>query len=725
MGERKSEMWGVPGLQEPRVTGQYTERSFKWNQQEAAAGVFECIIQFSDDRPAGKSGNGAVQLDFAIEGWSVKNQIMLPGSVYGGNRFQARSIPYPPIFKDEGDLRKDLPVTVTNIARLNIGQGESRLERDTRDLSTPAIGIYMPDSHVGCWLLLESNLSGGPIGIVIEENEDRSRAVLSLQIPANGATSLLTQEGQADSSGETNVRLHAHVFPCTSVTEWIARFAPIRKSLASEQQLPAAIPFFAAWDILENKYNEMNWEDKEHYYSVGLRENHFQDWQCGWVGGGITTYPLMAAGSVKSRERARRTIDFMFRTQTESGLLHGIYSQGQYQGDGFDREDASRWHLVRKSGDVLYFALKQIALIEQQGEAIPDDWKAGVKRLADAFVRLWEQNGQFGQFVDVHTGDIIVGGSTSGAIVPAGLMLAAEYFNDEKYAAAARESARLYVERDLRAGYTTGGPGEILQCPDSESAFALLESLIVLYEITGEQEWLTSAREAASLCMTWCVSYDFQWPSHAEFGRLGMKTTGTVLANAQNQHSAPGICTLSGDSLLKLFRATGDMQWLELLRDVARTIPQYMSREDRPIMSWDEPGSRLTAGFVNERVNLSAWEGEDKVGGVFNGSCWSETALMLTIVEVPGLYVQPDTGIFAAIDHIGAERLADVNEGELCLRLWNETDFPAAVHVLSETSLEARKPLGQQHVRSLPALELAPGASIIVQFGQRGFEVVS
>ncbi|WP_063510414.1 hypothetical protein [Paenibacillus gorillae] len=714
MGECNTGMWGIPGLSEPTVNGRHEAGQFNWEQREVSAGVFEFTLQLNDDRSVGKDGNRAAELEFAIDGWSVKNQVMLPGSVYGGNRFQSRRMPYPPIFKAEEDLRKDVPVTVTDIARLNIGQGESRLERDSRDLSTPAIGIYMPDNKVGFWLLLESNLSGGPIGIVITENEDRSKAALSLRIPTGGASS----------NGETTVQLHAHVFPCTNVTEWIGRFAPIRKSLARQQQLPSVIPFFAAWDILETKYNEMNWAEQENYYSVGLRENHFQDWQCGWVGGGITTYTLLAAGSNKSQERARQTIDFMFRTQAESGLLHGIYSQGQYQGDGFDREDASRWHLVRKSGDVLYFTLKQIALIEQQGESVPDAWKTGVKRLADAFVRLWEQDGQFGQFIDVHTGDIIVGGSTSGAIVPAGLMLAAEYFNNEGYAAAARESARLYVDRDLRAGYTTGGPGEILQCPDSESAFALLESLIVLYEMTGEQEWLASAQEAANLCITWCVSYDFQWPSHAEFGRLGMKTAGTVLANAQNQHSAPGICTLSGDSLLKLFRATGDMLWLELLRDIARTIPQYMSRDDRPIMSWDEPSSRLPAGFVNERVNLSAWEGEDKVGGVFNGSCWSETALMLTIVEVPGLYVQPDTGIFTAIDHIGAERIAEANEGELRLRLWNETSFPAIVHVLSETSQEARKPLGQQQACSLPVIELAAGASIIVQFGSEGFQVI-
>ncbi|OBZ18026.1 hypothetical protein A8L34_00070 [Bacillus sp. FJAT-27264] len=718
------DMWGVPGLREPQLYN--TEAQLSWLQEEIEPGVFECNIgvEVHPDKIDSTLTLNFTQVDFTFENWSQGNQVLLPGSVYAGNRFQARELPYPPIFKDQHDLRKDLPVTVTNIARLNIGPGESRLYRDTHDLATPAVGIYFPSADVGIWLLVEHNFPEGAIRIVLTENEDRSKAVLSLQIPMKRPTDVESVEALSDFNAQ-EMRLQAHVFHCKSVTDWLARFAPIRKSISKEQDVPSLIPFSAAWEILETKYNLMNWEEHEKYYSVGLRENHFQDWQCGWVGGGITTYPLLVSGNGTSKERAKDTIDFMFRTQAESGLFHGIYSQGNYPGDGFDREDASRWHLVRKSGDVLYFTMKQIMLLEQQGEEVPTSWKEGTRRLADAFAQIWDHNRQFGQFLDVHTGEIIVGGSTSGAIIPAGLMLAASYWQDDWYANIAREAAQLYVERDLWAGVTTGGPGEILQCPDSESAFALLESLVVLYEFTGEKEWLETARQAAYLCMTWCVSYDFQWPDYTEFGRLGMKTTGTVLANAQNQHSAPGICTLSGDSLLKLFRATGDVLFLELLRDIARTIPQYLSRQDRPIESWDEDGSILPPGFVNERVNLSAWEGRDKVGGVFNGSCWSETALMLTIIEIPGLYVQPDTGVYMAFDHIRVELFSEDHGGEMTLRLWNETDFTATISVLSETKQESGRPLGSIHnIGSLPSLMFASGESRLVRFSAGEFEVL-
>ena len=54
--------------------------------------------------------------------------------------------------------------------------------------------------------------------------------------------------------------------------------------------------------------------------------------------------------------------------------------------------------------------------------------------------------------------------------------------------AAAALATRL-DECDGRAGITVGGPGEILKCADSESAFALLDSFVVLYEYVSGAQW--------------------------------------------------------------------------------------------------------------------------------------------------------------------------------------------------------------------------------------------
>jgi hypothetical protein len=326
-------------------------------------------------------------------------------------------------------------------------------------------------------------------------------------------------------------------------------------------------------------------------------------------------------------------------------------------------------------------------------------------------VNLWNRYGQFGQFVDTETGDIIVGGSASAGIAPAGLALAGKYFGDAEYTRVSRQSAQFFYEAFVKKGYTTGGPGEICQCPDSESAFGLLESFVVLYETTGEKDWLDRARDMANQCITWCVSYDYEFPAASTFGKLNMHTAGSVYANVQNKHSAPGICTLSGDSLFKLFRATGELKYLELIWEMAHNLPQYLSREDRPIKASD--GREMPAGWMNERVEMSDWL--EPVGEIFYGSCWCEVSNMMTFVEIPGLYVQPDTGFICAIDHIGAE-IVEKGRESLKLRLENPTKYEACVKVLCEASENMQQVLGPNALYNCRKIILAPGEVRVEEF---------
>ena len=281
-----------------------------------------------------------------------------------------------------------------------------------------------------------------------------------------------------------------------------------------------------------------------------------------------------------------------------------------------------------------------------------------IKRLADAFVRVWEETGQFGQLVNVKTGTIHVGGSTAGAIAPAGLALASTYFHDPKYLKVAEEAARMFYHRDVQKGYTTGGPGEILQCPDSESAFAMLESFVVLYEVTGQREWLTAACDMAAICSSWVVSYDFLFPPNSTLGRAQARSTGAVWASVQNKHAGPGVCTSSGDCLLKLYRATGDRRYLDLLKDISHNLLEFVSTSQRPVGADKD-------GYISERVNLSDWEGTGGVGQVhWTSVSWCELAVMLTAIEVPGIYVQPDTGLLYVFDHVDAQIMkAPANSG--------------------------------------------------------------
>ncbi|HEY3377493.1 MAG TPA: hypothetical protein VGL77_08365 [Armatimonadota bacterium] len=683
-------------------------------------GIADLTVTFTLQE--GIATDTSLGVQYVFDKWSTENYVAMPAALYAGNRFDARRMPYPPLLDDPADIGVDVPTIITDVPRLNHTDGPSRVQLLTRDLATPAVGIHFPGARRGWWLLTDPSTILGVSGIAIAENDTRTQAIVSLTAPGMREDTCYhggRMDAPSPDRGTTfypddtvTLRLRVYTFVCLDVPALYAKFLEIRQDLTGPATLRHSLPFSSAWAIQEEKYNAQNWEAERGYYSVGMRDSMYQDWQIGWVGGAMSTFPLLLDGEALSQERAQRTLDFAFTGQAASGFFHGVGHHGEWIGDGFSKPHASNWHLIRKSSDALYFLLKHFLLLARQDAAwtLPVAWETGTRRLADAFVRLWEQYGQFGQFVDVETGELCVGGSTSAAIAPAGLALASQYFGEEQYLTVAQAAASAMYEQFTQAGYTTGGPGEILQCPDSESAYGLLESFVVLYEVTGDAVWLSRASKMADQCASWCVSYDYAFPKNSLFGRLDMRSAGSVWANVQNKHSAPGICTLSGDALLKLYRATGNTRYLTLLRETAHNITQYLSRDDRRV-------GEMPAGWMNERVNLSDWA--EPIGEIFHGSCWCEVSCMLTYAEVPGLYVQPDSGFVCAIDHIDAEVLAHDDAG-ITLRLCNPTAFPASVKVLIENATATATPLGQVALFGCPRVALPAGEAHEVRITHEG-----
>ncbi|HYA25504.1 MAG TPA: hypothetical protein VEF05_15180 [Terriglobales bacterium] len=664
----------------------------------------------------GAPRNHSVGVRLIVDPWSTDNYVLIPAALYNGNRFESRHLDYPPLLTDPNDIGPNVPTIITDVPRLNIAAGPSRVQLIAGDMSTPAMGFYAPNTEQGFWLLTDQKTRLGDTGLGLEESLDRKQAYLSLTAPhvreKYKYRICTTRQPSDDRAWDfhpgdgVRLRFRIYSFPCPKIQALFDRFVEIRKDLSGEVKLCHQLPFSAAWKIQEEKYKS-NWVEPYGYYSVGMRDNMYEDWQPGWTGGLMVTYPLLIAGNQTSRARALRNFDFVFPAGTgPSGYLRAVEYEGKWYSDGFEKPHATKWVMSRKSADVLYFMLKQLMLLEKHGQKASPAWVEGTRRLADAFVKTWNKFGQFGQFVDIDTGDVLVGGSTAAGIAPAGLALASGYFQRPEYMRLATASADYFYQRYVSRGLSTGGPGEICQCPDSESSFGLLESFVVLYEVSGNPKWLQYAAEMAHQCATWMVSYDFEFPPQSLFGRLNMHSAGAVFANAQNKHGAPGICTLSGNSLFKLYRYTGRKLYLDLIQELAHNLTQYLSRSDRPV-------GHMPAGWMNERVQLSDWL--EPIGEIFEGSTWPEVSNMLTWVEVPGLYVQPDSAFFCAIDHI------DVSVGEkkgksLTLDITNPTRFDASVKVLCELSTEARRILGQNYLVDCPQITLRASSTRRVTF---------
>lgn len=674
--------------------------------------TFQCL--------GGTLKSAAVSIDLDLSDWSKENYVLLPAAAYNGNRFEWRRIPYSPKLYFPPDIGKDKPIIVSDIPKLNESEGFSRIQERSGSMSTPSIGFSSVKTKKGLWMLTEQGNNLGDYGINIEENRQRDQATISITSPIVRElynyrltdSRFPSQDTPKDfkKGDQITIKFRLYSFDAPVIQSLFNKFAEIRKDLAGVSSLTDSLSYSASMTELETKFNRDNFVPKYGYYSVGLRENFLQDWQIGWTGGMISTYPMLFAGDEQTRKNVVRNFDWLFPDGiSPSGFFYDSGKEGTIWYGGDIRKLQSRdWHLVRKSGDAVYYILKQLMLMEKLGIPVKSEWKNGTQKVCDSIVKLWKNNKQFGQFVDSNTGEIKVGGSTSGALIPAALVLASKYFNHQEYLQIAEESADYFNQNFVVKGLSVGGPGDALQNPDSESWYSLIESYVYLFEATGDKKWLEIAKNVGKQFSTWVVSYNFKFPEKSLFGKNKIHSVGAVYANTQNKHAAPGLCTFSGLAFLKLYRATGDKFYLELLQDIAHNIPQYLPHPKKPV-------GTAVFGRMSERVNLTDWEGIENIGEIFPMTTWAETSLMLTTIEIPGLYVEPDKSLFAAFDNIAVKVEKD-DPQELVLRLTNNTPVEAKVKIWEEKSKDPALPLAENYLLTAPSISLNPTESKILTF---------
>lgn len=648
----------------------------------------------------------AVSLDFAD--WQRSGYLLMPAAAYNGNRFESRRIRYSPKLNDNRDMGPDCPIIISDVPRLSNTGAPSRISERSGSLSYPFIGMYLDGEAVAVTFPYRNHF--GDLGIDFDELRG-SGSSLSLSSPVvreNYKYEIADNMKASDDRpanfqpGDSVVfEFQVHRRPARDVNGLFDLFFDLRMSDSADDIRPL-YPFTECFNTIERKFNRQNFVASPGYYSVGMRENFLQDWQIGWTGGMITTYPLLFSGNEETLRNVAANFDWLFAGGiSPSGFFWDSGEGGdKWYGGDIRREQTANWHLVRKSGDALYYILKQFELMAQRDIPVKESWARGTRGVADAFVNLFERYGQFGQFVDSRNGDIIVGGSTSGAIVPAALVLATRYFDDSRYIDVAHKSARKMYDQYIAKGISCGGPGDAMQNPDSESWYAVIESFMLLYEQTGEKEWLDYAEEAARQFATWVMAYNYDFPDDTLFGSLDMKTVGAVFANTQNKHGSPGICTHSGEALLRLYRATGDARYAALLSQISRSIGGYMSHADRPVADMPE-------GWINERVSTTDWfEG---IGEINPGSTWAETAMLLTAVELPSIYVDLDNRDLFVFDQLEASW---TKSG--ALKITNPTAYKAMVTILADDANSKKRQIRPGESFRFKSVEVNPGASVTV-----------
>lgn len=568
------------------------------------------------------SKDASFNIKISFPQWETDAYILLPACAYNGNRFRRVVRNYPPMYTAD-ERNTDPQPLITDVPALD-PDGSGTIEVTAGDMAVPCLGVFFPGQKEAAFVFTQQECKGKNIGFCVQAGS------LELQFPALRSVCYRmcrTNEPSTDSGfsieeGElVTSPVLIQTYPCRDIPDFFRLFFEHRKDLLSDAPAPNGYTK-ELWDIMEAHMNADNWSGE--YYAEMSKK-----WQCGWVGGGMSSLPLLKYGSELTRERAIATIDYMTSHISPSGFFYSMIVNGEILDDSFGYQGMNRASLTRKNGDALYFLFKHFDIFPPK-----QAWIDAARGCADAFVRLYDRYGSFGQFVNDETGEMLYGGSTSGASAIGALVRAWQYFGDPRYLDTARKAGEQYYRDFVAKGYTCGGPGEALCCPDSESCYAMVESMMLLYEATQEAKWLRYAEDSVHLLSSWVMTYSYRFPEYSEFGRLGINTVGSVFANVQNKHSAPGLCTASGDAIYKLYKYTGRLAYLELLRDIAMFIPQCVSTEERPLYSIDEPPKSLGPGYICERVNTSDWESPRAVGAVFPLSCWCETSLLLSFMEL-------------------------------------------------------------------------------------------
>jgi hypothetical protein len=655
----------------------------------------------------GSVDNAAIAVLLHASPWSASNYVLVPGSVYDGNRMTAIKVRYPTCLTDPEMLGPLTPEFISDVPRLSLGAGPSRIQQTWTDGAMPAAGFL--DAQAGRAVLLQfppADHFADPV-VEIEEAGDRTSATLGLVTPGvregfKCDTNIMVpcdDCGRRFAPGdEVCVRFRLWQWPAKDVQALFDRLFAVR-GYWKATGTPEPLSHSRAVVLLREKYARDNWVDPPGYFASEVTEHQKTAWLPGWVGGLPASYGFTRAAELAADpacpmlQRSIRHLDDSLRRITGVGFFDTVADGREWQGESVYPPNTATRHLVRASADGLYYAILQIQSLQRLDPSypIPGQWRSALDRIATSLTTLWERYGQLGQFVDRYTGDLVVSGSASAAIAAAALAQASRFLDSDRYLHAACEFGDFMYRKFIQRGMLNGGPGEAGQAADSESCYGALESFITLYEFTGDREWVQRAREVAHQLASWVVPFDFAFPESSCFGQLRMKTTGAVYANAQNRVGTPGYCAYSGSALLRLSRITGDARYASLLAETTRGLGQYLCREDRPIAA-------LKPGWMNERVELNDWQPGCQYG-VFHGSCWCELSLLLTAVDVPGLYVDPVRRLAWAFDHLDVERFDGQGADDgFHIRVRGRSESPMSFWVgLCPSGQDGKAPLRWSH----------------------------
>ncbi|MDO5423384.1 MAG: hypothetical protein Q4F41_06630 [Eubacteriales bacterium] len=365
--------------------------------------------------------------------------------------------------------------------------------------------------------------------------------------------------------------------------------------------------------------------------------------EIGWTGGAILAYPLVLARELLGEEAkeplaaamdGERYLDRIADCYNEkSGLLYDLMAPIDESGSRVN----GWWtyyglvkdcHCAYTVGSAVHYMLKTIAYLKKNGRPWKEHWLDVCRKVLDTVVSLQREDGAFGYTYSISEKKVLDWSGFAGCWFVPSLAYLAELTGDGGYLEPAKKALRYYhtFVKDLNC---YGAPMDTWKSIDEEGNLAFIRGSRLLYEQTGEPEFLECWKDGAEYEFLWRYAY----PTRPEFAPVcdGWNACGGSVTSISNPHIHP-MGVLVDSDLYELAKVTGDGYYRERALDstawMMQTLELYPEKTGYGrygVLSerWC-PSDGLTVERDSEGNGFSSW---------FSYNLWAAANVMEAVAE--------------------------------------------------------------------------------------------
>jgi len=286
---------------------------FIWMTETRDEGITQHTLKGQVTR--GVASQVALGIGWDFPAWSIENYVLVPGAVYGGNRFVREPDGYPPPTKgpQPGEPRDRLHTIDLPGLRLAEDPAQSWLDQYSLDAAVPGIGVQLAATGEGFFAFTRQLSNVGAYNYEVLENDSRTSAQLLVGTPGlrhekayaipyqrPGGYVLDSDDQAVDlAEGEAIIcEVSVHQFACPDRQTLFQRCFTYRDALFQDPPLRKEVPFSYTWDTIHRKQNAVNWRENLSLYQTSILGEAEPPaptllFQVGWCGGLIVTYPML------------------------------------------------------------------------------------------------------------------------------------------------------------------------------------------------------------------------------------------------------------------------------------------------------------------------------------------------------------------------------------------------------------------------------------------------